>query len=91
MKTRFLIAALFALCSTCAFAAGEGDTSGEGNGGTDRANRQPPLVCPAGETALPATGADGRIVWICTRDREPTPQYLPSNCLGIDWSCSNNQ
>ncbi|MGO4259915.1 hypothetical protein [Lysobacter sp. TAB13] len=70
MKTRFLIAALFALCSTCAFAAGEG---GEGNNGTDRANRQPPVVCPAGETALPATGADGRIVWVCTRDREPTP------------------
>ena len=91
MKTRFLIAALFALCSTCAFAAGDGDTSGEGNGGTDRANRQPPLVCPAGEAALPATDADGRTVWICTRDGEPAPLYLSASCRSIDWSCRNRQ
>lgn len=61
-----LIAALFALTSTSAFAEGDGQHGGQGEGKTDRSNSHLPVICRANETAVAVQGADGKIIWTCT-------------------------
>ncbi|QWF18660.1 hypothetical protein [Lysobacter capsici] len=59
-----VIAALFALTSVSAFAEGDGQHGGQGQGGTDRSNSQ--VICRTGESAVAVQGADGKIIWTCT-------------------------
>lgn len=84
-----LIAALFALTSVSAFAEGDGQHGGQGQGGTDRSNSQP-LICRTGETAVPVQGPDGKIAWKCSSPSVLARAYLPSSCRvanRIDWTC----
>lgn len=89
-RTSILIAALFALTSVGAFAAGDDDGGGQGTGGTDRSNKHLPLICRTGESAVPVQGADGKIEWKCSSTSELARVYLPSSCRNansIDWTC----
>lgn len=85
-----VIAALFALTSASAFAEGDGQHGGQGQGGTDRSNSQAPLICRTGESAVPVQGADGKIAWKCSSPSELARAYFPSSCRAsnnIDWTC----
>lgn len=94
MKNPVLIVALLALCSTTAFAAGEG----EGNSATDRGKTQS-VACVGNQMAVPVPGPDGIIIWNCTApgaderadksDANHADKYRPAECheRSVTWNC----